>query len=120
MTKRYCHEKDILDLGWLPVKERTELHLLHFTYKPSCHPAWPECLKLELYNSGRQLHSSYALTLKIAFEKGTFYDNCTKLFNDLPVDLRSEFLSRQNLVNFSITLRNYLYTTAKDHLSLEI
>ena len=42
VVNRYGTEEDVLKLGWLPTKERTELNLLRATYHAMYNPSWPE------------------------------------------------------------------------------
>ena len=45
VVNRYATEEDVLKLGWLPTKERTELNLLRATHHATYNPSWPEYLK---------------------------------------------------------------------------
>jgi hypothetical protein len=47
VVNRYATEEDVLKLGWLPTKERTELDLFRATHHAMYNPSWPEYLKVE-------------------------------------------------------------------------
>ena len=48
VINRYASEEDVLKLGWLTTKERTEpLNLLLTTYQTMYNPSWPEYLRVE-------------------------------------------------------------------------
>ena len=47
VVNRYATEEDILELGWLPTKGRTELNLLRATDYAMYNPSWPKYLKVE-------------------------------------------------------------------------
>ena len=56
---RYVNDqKDILEIGWLPVNERRDLDILKSSF-----PAWPEYLKLERQTCRRELRSTNAIRL---------------------------------------------------------
>ena len=52
---RYANKLDVLKLGWLPINERTENHLLHTVFKALNFNNWPSYLKLDIHNPGRTL-----------------------------------------------------------------
>ena len=80
---------DIVKLGWLPVKERRDFHLLKLVHKALHSYSWPTYLELTRVNGMRTLRSSSATRLAIPLEKGTFQDTGVKLFNSLPSQLSS-------------------------------
>ena len=86
VLNKYTTESDAVQhLKWLPVKERTEYHLLRLGHKSLWDPLFPDYLKLEKRQVHCQLRSSSAANLVTPFEKGTFQDNCSKIFNELPI-----------------------------------
>ncbi|CAB4044965.1 Hypothetical predicted protein, partial [Paramuricea clavata] len=88
VTNRYCSGKDVLQLGWLPTLERTQLNLLKHTHRAIYNKAsWPEYLTLEVYNPGRTPRSNAAPRLSIPLIKGTFQETTANLFNDLPPEV---------------------------------
>ena len=90
VVNRYATEEDVLKLGWLPTKERTELDLLRATHHAMYNPSWPEYLKVEKREPKRLLRSSKAPLLVVPLTKGTaFQDSISRLFNELPAEIRS-------------------------------
>ena len=89
INNHYCTEKDVLKLGWLPIDECVQYHLLTSVFKAMYNPSWPEYLRLEKHEPKRQLRSSIAPQLSIPLIEGTFQDSASKLFNNLPAEVRS-------------------------------
>ena len=50
---------------------------------------WPSYVNLEMVSYSKLLRSNRARTLKLTLESGTFQDSASKLFNNLPIDLRN-------------------------------
>ncbi len=96
---RYAKEVDCLSLGWLPLKERRDLHLLNITFKALYFEQWPAYLKLRKYVPGRTLRSSNDVKLEVPLVNGTFQDSAAAVFNNLPADIR-------NCNDFNIFKRN--------------
>ena len=55
---RYTNKPDLRKLGWLPVVERRESHLLNNVVKALHFIDWPSYLKLDLQILSRTLRSS--------------------------------------------------------------
>ena len=72
VVNRYATEEDVLKLGWLPTKERTELNLLRASHHAMYNPSWPEYLKVEKREPERLLRSNKAPLLVVPLIKGTF------------------------------------------------
>ena len=85
----FAHGIDLLKLGWLPIIERREKHLLLTAFKALYFNDWPLYLRLDTYNSGRTLRSSSETRLKVPLDKGTFQDSASKIFNSLPSSIRN-------------------------------
>ena len=83
--------KAIVDIGWLPVKERRDLHYLKATFKALHNNNWPDYLKLDTVNNshGMRLRSSAATKLVLPKEENTFQFSAAKLFNALPPETRN-------------------------------
>ena len=90
VTNRFAGLTDIIKLGWLPIKERTELYLLRITHKALYDPNWPSTLPIEMCERARSLRSSSTTQLVVPLQKGTLQDSAAKLFNNLPDDIRVE------------------------------
>ena len=54
----YANVTDVIKLGWLPVKERNELHLLRATHKAMYDVHWPSYLPLQKRENIRRLRSN--------------------------------------------------------------
>ena len=89
VLNRYCSEKDVLKLGWLPTLENTQLNILKLGHRARLYNNWPEYLKLCRHNPCRTLRSSGTPLLEISLLKGTFQDSVANLYNDLPADISS-------------------------------
>ena len=89
-SKSFIHDKlEISKIGWLPLQERREFHLLKQAFKSIYCEHWPSYLRLSVVNHERVLRSSSSINLKIPMEKGTFQDSAAKSFNKLPSDIRN-------------------------------
>ena len=75
-------------IGWLPVKERRDFHLLNLVHKALYSPNWPAYVQLVIVQHKRNLRSSQATRLQIPLEKSAFQDAAATLFNVLPAKLR--------------------------------
>ena len=62
---RYCREVDVLSLGWLPLTERKQHHLLRSAHKTIWDPNWPKYSKLKIRSMSRALRSSSSIMLEI-------------------------------------------------------
>ena len=80
VLNRFCSEKDVLEVGWLPTLEGTQYNILKLVHKALHKDTWPSSLALIEYNPGRELRSSRATTLQILLVKGTWQDSAANLF----------------------------------------
>ena len=109
---RYATTADAVKIGWLPVQERREWHLLKTTYKALHDTSWPSYASLKVAKPLRNLRSSDSTKLTVPRVKGTFQDLASKYFNKLPNDIKN----CETLVSFSIQSKNYLMNIAKERL----
>ena len=109
---RYASERDCLDLGWLPIKERRDYCLLNLTFKALYFEHWPEYLRLQKYIPARTLRSSNEIKLQVPLEKGTFQESAAQIFNALPSDIRN--IDDFNL--FNLKVKTHLKTVAAHRL----
>ena len=86
---KYATTLDILNLNWLPVTEQREWHILKSTHKSLYSSDWPNYLRLEAYESNRNLRSSKGIQLQRSMIANTFQDEAANLFNNLPLSLRN-------------------------------
>ena len=88
VLNRFCSERDVLELGWLPTLENTQLNFLKLGHRVLVSAAWPEYLQPPRHNPQRTLRSSNAPLIEISLIKGTFKDSLATLFNALPANVR--------------------------------
>ena len=82
--------RDLLTIGWLPTKEKRYLNLLKSCFKALHNPeTWPDYLKIIKQECRKELRSSNSIRLVVPTENGTFQDNASKLFNNLPETIRN-------------------------------
>ena len=79
----------LFKLGWLPLRERRDWHLIKEAHKALYDEHWPRNLRLEAVQHGRCLRSSETIHLKIPLEAGTFEECAAKPFNSLPAAVKS-------------------------------
>ena len=82
--------RGVLKIGWLPINERRDLNLLKSCFK-ALHNAetWPDYLKIIKQECPKELRSSNSIRLVPPTKNGTFQDNASKLFNNLPETIRN-------------------------------
>ena len=78
---------DVLNIGWLPIRERRDFHILKLVYKALFSSIWPWYVALAKGEHTRTLCSSIATRLVVPLEKDTFQDAAANLFNALPPEL---------------------------------
>ena len=82
--------RDVLKIGWFPINERRDLNLLKSCFKALHNTeTWPDYLKIEKQECPKELRSSNCIRLVVPTENGTFQDNASKLFNNLPETIRN-------------------------------
>ena len=82
--------RDILKIGWLPINERRDLNLLKSCFKALHNTeTWPDYLKIIKQECPKELRSSNSIRLVVPTKNGTFQDNASKLFNNLPETIRT-------------------------------
>ena len=108
----YAKMADVIRLGWLPVKEITEFHLLRITHRALYDAHWLCYLTLERHQTTRNLCSSATPQLVMPLETGTFQDSASRLFNNLPNDIKLE----TNAKTFVKKVLKFLETKAESGL----
>ena len=78
----------ILKLGWLPMKERREWHVLKAAHKAIYSHDWPRNLQLEQVRHARNLRSSSTINLVIPYASDTFQYSAVALFNSPPSNVK--------------------------------
>ena len=82
-------QENLEKIGWLPMKERRDLHLLQQTFKAIHFANWPQYPSLEQSVNNRNLRSQGNIGLNLLLESKTFHDNASKLSNSLPTHIRN-------------------------------
>ena len=81
--------RDALKIGWLSINENRDLNLLKSCFKALHNTeTWPDYLKIIKQECLKELPSSNSTRLVVPTENGTFQDNASKLFNNLPETTR--------------------------------
>ena len=70
---------DIVKIGWLPVRQRRDFHVLKPVRRALYSPRWPSYVPLDTVKHLRYLRSGAATRLTIPMERGTFQDSAAKL-----------------------------------------
>ena len=90
VLSRYVNDiNDIVKIGWLPVRQRRDFHVLKLVHQALYSPSWPSYVPLDTVKHLRSLRSGAATRLTIPMERGTFQDSAAKLFNVLPANIRN-------------------------------
>ena len=87
-NNRYAKMADIVVLGWLPVKEKTEMRLLRTTHRPLRNTFWSSYLTLQRRHI--TVNPLSCATQQLVAFAGTFQDSASKLFHCLPNDIELE------------------------------
>ena len=78
----------LMIIGFLSMTR--ELNLLKSSFKALCNTeTWPDYLKIIKQECPKELRSSNSIRLVVPTENGTFQDNASKLFNNLPETIRN-------------------------------
>ena len=90
VLNRYINDiNDIIKIGWLPVRQRRDFHVLKLVHQALYSPSWPSYVPLDAVKHLRSLWSGAATRLIMLIERGTFQDSAVKLFNVLPANIRN-------------------------------
>ena len=86
---RYVNNIDsILKLGWLPMKEHREWHVVKVAHKAICSHDWPRNLQLEQVRHARNKRSSSTINLVILHASDIFQYSAAALFHSLPSNVK--------------------------------
>ena len=73
-----------------PINERIDLNLLKSFFKALHNTeTWPDYFNIIRQECPKELRSSNSIRLVVPTENGTFQDNASKLFNNLPETIRN-------------------------------
>ena len=90
VTHKYCRTSDIINLHWIPMKERIDYYQLKLAHKAIYDETFPEYLKLTFKSRDSRLQNAQECTLPSNRDTKTFKGSISRIFNDLPTNLRSE------------------------------
>ena len=89
---RYSSEENILDLKWLPVKERIESNIAKLAFKAINYPNMSGYLSVNTKTHNRVLRSSSnGATLEIPSINKTFEYSTANTFDNLPIQIRENY-----------------------------
>ena len=95
----------MLKIGWLPINERRDSNLLKSCFKALHNTeTWPDYLKIIKQECRKEIRSSNSIGLVVPTKNGTFQDNASKLFKNLPETIRN----CKDYRNFLKRSRNFL------------
>ena len=75
---------DIVKIGWLPVRQQRDFHVLKLVHKALHSPSWRSYTPLDTVKHLRSLWSGAATRLISPMERGAFQDSAVKLFLKCP------------------------------------
>ena len=104
VTGKYCKIEDVINLGWLPIRERIEFSTLKLAHKSIYDDNFPDYLSLEFMKSSRTLRSNNDVFNLVRDVDGTFRGTASKLYNILPYNIKS----LSNSKTYSMKLKQYL------------
>ena len=95
----YSRVEDVIDLKWLPVKERIEFNIAKLAFKAINFDNWPSYLTVKIKQHTRVLHSNdNGRMLEILRINNTFGHSASIIFNSLPQNIRDDIFY-SNFVN---------------------
>ena len=86
---RYTKEKDVVSLGWLPMKERRDWHLAKLAFKYISDRNKPEYIDISLKENNRHLRSSSAPLIATSTDSKTLRNIAAEIFNKMPIAIRN-------------------------------
>jgi len=114
VTGRYNRTKDVLRLKWLPVKERFDFSTVKLIFKTLNDANSPSYLQLKRYQATRVLRSTASRENTLTTnENGTFQAQATKVFNELPINIRNEKCK----IKFISLCRKHFFDKAEGRLA---
>ena len=117
VLRHHAKSSDVINLNWLPMRERIELSLLKLTHKSLYYEGWPKHLQLEFQRScSYNLRSSDAPRLSVPRETDTFKLMAARSFNSLPGSVRH----LTDYHTFAKATRKYLLQKLKTQICLNV
>ena len=106
---------DALSLGWLPIKEHTEIRIVNVCYQALHNKNFPECLKINFTPKNLFLLAcnDNGAMVEISGHRNSFTSRASSLFNERPKNIRQ--LNKEN--TFKPETKKYFYDRAVAHFS---
>ena len=100
MNSSYALHEDVIDLKWLPVKERIGFNIAKVAFKAINFDNWPSYLTVKIKQQTRVLRSNdNGRMLEIPRINNTFEHSASIIFNSLPRNIRDNDISYSSFVN---------------------
>ena len=110
VLRHHAKSSDVINLNWLPIRERIELSLLKVTHKSLYYEGWPKHLQLGFQRScSYNLRSSDAPRLSVPRETDTFKSMAARSFISLADSVRQ----LTDYHAFAKATRKYLFQKLK-------
>ena len=105
VTLKYCTIEDLVNLGWLPMKQRIDFELMKLAHKSIHQNDFPSYLKgFKLRTAGRKTRNAEDHVYETRISEKLFVGKASCLLNELPKNIREEV----DTSKFRISLKKYL------------
>ena len=108
----YVKEKDIISLGWLPMKERREWHLVKLAFNYITDHNKPAYIDISLKENSKFLRSNSAPQIATTTNSKILRNSAAKIFNTMPNAIRNS----ETKAEFSSKSKEYFLTEVKNGL----
>ena len=105
---RYSTSTDVINLKWLPIDERIDFNIIKLAHKAIHQENFPVYLKLGFNTNIRSNRIDNQNTLRVPVTQKTFEGKASRIFNDLPSNIRREV----NYETFCKLAKTYLLDKA--------
>ena len=105
---RYSTSTDVINLKWLPIDERIDFNIIKLAHKAIHQENFPFYLKLGFNTNIRSNRIDNQNTLRVPVTQKTFEGKASRIFNDLPSNIRREV----NYETFCKLAKTYLLDKA--------
>ena len=105
---KYCKIDEVLNLRWLPIKERIHFNLCKLVFKAINDKSLPSYIDIAVYQRNERLRCTNGMMLLSDGSSRTLKGKSALVFNDLPKNIRIE----TNYKTFCILCKNYFLDVA--------
>ena len=102
---KYCKVNDVLNFNWLPIRGRIDHAMLKLAFKRVHEKSLPSYLHLQQKVTLQSLRNKDQLLLHIPKDTNTFEGKTSRLFNELPKNIREE----SNKQKFNKLCQSFLF-----------